>query len=165
MDGDDRKEFLKGMGAPVDILYCWDQMDSNNLVYFFMGKLDDKNSASSDKTPAVTTRTGGGDDNSNQKSSSKRSREKLQGEMVDNVKEISKTLRLVHKSEIDRDLEKLRDKVMGFELKMLDIDESDPRYEIYKRHKERLELKIQDLENQLSEQETAPKKLTYEKEN
>ena len=48
-NGDDRKEFLRS--APTDILYWWSEFDKYNLIYFYMGKLDDDNGASCDKVP------------------------------------------------------------------------------------------------------------------
>ena len=85
INGDDRKEFLGPFGP--EVLYWWDMMDANNLIYFFAGKLGKKNRASCDETPAATTR-GSGDEGSSSEHLSKKiksSRETLQKEMNENV--------------------------------------------------------------------------------
>ena len=51
VDGDDRSQFLKH--NPYDLLYWWAVMDKYNILWFCMSKMDDKNSASSGKTPST----------------------------------------------------------------------------------------------------------------
>ena len=51
VDGDDRSQFLKH--NPYDLLYWWAVMDKYNILWFCMSKMDDKNTASSGKTPST----------------------------------------------------------------------------------------------------------------
>eukprot|EP00956_Cyclotella_meneghiniana_P023472 scaffold45715_cov37-Cyclotella_meneghiniana.AAC.3 len=58
INGDDRREFLGPYGP--EVLYWWEMMDANNLLYFFAGKLDKNNRAACGETPVATARGGGG---------------------------------------------------------------------------------------------------------
>jgi hypothetical protein len=53
-DRDNRKNFLKN--NMNDLLYWWEEMDKNNFIYFFTGKVNDKIAASCYRTPAATSR-------------------------------------------------------------------------------------------------------------
>jgi hypothetical protein len=123
INGDDRKEFLGPFGP--EVLYWWEMMDANNLIYFFAGKLDKNNHASCDETPAATARGSSEDGSSSERPSkkSKASRESLQKEMNANVARMQKSVAAGVSAQIAAQLERMD----GEELHLEDaIDELDP---------------------------------------
>lgn len=54
IDGDDQGSFL--CGDSLDLLYWWAMIDQLDLLSFFMRKLSDELSSSSNKTPVAISR-------------------------------------------------------------------------------------------------------------
>ena len=125
INGDDRKEFLGPYGP--EVLYWWELMDANNLLYFFAGKLDKNNRASCDETPAATARggVGGSDDGSSEPpfKRNKATRDSLQKEMNANVARMQKSVAAGVSAQIAAQLERME----ADEMNLKDaIDELDP---------------------------------------
>jgi hypothetical protein len=142
INGDDRKEFLGPFGP--EVLYWWELMDANNLIYFFAGKLDKNNHASCDETPAATARGSSTDGSSSERPSkkSKASRESIQREMNENVARMQKSVAAGVSAQIAAQLERME----GEELHLEDaIDELDPNDANEERRRQRLTKRLHSL--------------------
>ena len=142
INGDDRKEFLGPYGP--EVLYWWELMDANNLLYFFAGKLDKNNRASCDETPAATARGSGDDETTSERPSKKNklSRETLQKDMNANVARKQKSVAAGVSAQIAAQLERME----GDEMNLEDaIDKLDPNDANEARRRERLSKRLHSL--------------------
>ena len=128
MNGDDRKEFLRS--APTDILYWWSEFDKYNLIYFYMGKLDDDNGASCDKVPGDVSykkRKSEVDDSTKSAKALALESSAAQKAMVANVARLGDTVETLARLETQRDLDRLEDKLMELEMRRCEYDDDDRR--------------------------------------
>lgn len=164
INGDDRKEFLGPCG--VEVLYWWEMMDANNLLYFFAGKLNKNNRASCDETPASTAR-GSGDDGSERPSKkNKGSRDSLQKEMNANVARMQKAASAGVFAQISAQLERMEGEELHLEDAIDDLDPNDGnnarRLERLSNRLHSLQTRKRDLEAQLvSVSTSSSQQLTY----
>ena len=165
MDGDDRACFLKHHSP--DLLYWWNEMDKLNLIFFFMGKLDDNNSASSAKTPGATSRKrNAGDSNKDGKNSrsqkSKQSNEAtlaLQRLMVENVARMGRSVDVMAAADIARQIESLEERKLDHELKMMEVSPAGKRHDLLSRRVGQMDEYINKLKEMQDDIELNPKQL------
>lgn len=164
INGDDRKEFLGPYGP--EVLYWWEMMDSNNILYFFAGKLDKNNRASCDETPAATARGGtvGSEEGSSEPPSKKNkaSRDSLQKKMNENVARMQKSVAAGVSAQIAAQLERMEADEMHLEDAMDELDPNDAkesrRLERLSNRLNSLRMRKMELESQLQSVSTASTK-------
>jgi hypothetical protein len=157
-DGDDRKNFLKN--NPYDLLYWWEEMDKNNLIYFFMGKLNDKIAASCDRTPAATSRKN--KSSASDSDSNKRSKESVHQEMVANVAGLNKSMQVISESSIRMEKQAYERDLLNLELALVELDPAvdEARHKLLSARVDNLKKDIKERELQLEAFKT-PRQLTY----
>lgn len=124
-------------------------MDANNLLYFFAGKLDKNNRASSDETPATTAR--GGDDTERPSKRNKASRDSLQKEMNENVARMQKSVAASVSAQISAQLERMEAEEINLEDAIDELDANDDKEA---RRRDRLSVRLNSLRMRKIELET-----------
>jgi hypothetical protein len=162
-DGDDRKNFLKN--NPYDLLYWWEEMDKNNLIYFFMGKLNDKIAASCDRTPTAMSRknkSSASDSDSNKKSKASGLKESVHQEMVANVAGLNKSMQVISESSICMEKQAYERDLLNLELALVELDPEvdEARHKLLSARVDNLKKEIKERELQLEAFKT-PRQLTY----
>lgn len=118
-NGDDRREFIAY--HPPDILYWWHVLDINKLIYFFMGKLGDNNSASCAKTPDATSAKKRKVDSTNRRQSVE-----LQEKMVANVAAIGRSVAAITSADLSAKINAYQRELFEMHMRKLSCPPSDP---------------------------------------
>jgi hypothetical protein len=118
-NGDDRRDFLAY--HPPDILYWWHLLDVHNLLYFFMGKLGDNNSASCAKTPDATSSKKRKQDSAPRKQSLE-----FQEKMVANVAAIGRSVAAITSADLSAKINAYQRELFEMQMCKLSCTPNDP---------------------------------------
>jgi hypothetical protein len=163
IDGDDRGSFLRG--DSVDLLYWWAMLDEIDLLHFFMGKLSEDLSSSSNKTPNETSRKNKDSSGSTTAANKKHKQESdaLKQQMVDEVKNVGNSLATIAATDIQSQIDRYKDQIANLEEKKIVTESaSEALIELWDKRIEEKRNSIKALEDKLHSLESRPKALNYD---
>ena len=135
MDGDDRSSFLPNNNQDLFyLLYYWQRLDEEGQVQFTLAKLPEWMKANSGQF-ALTSQPG--------QRSSAAANEKAFTQLSASIGTVGESIATYAVASIGRNVDKFEKDLFALEMKMVDVDDADPRYNIFKKRKEALEKSIQ----------------------
>jgi hypothetical protein len=161
IDGDDRGSFLRG--DSVDLLYWWAMMDEIDLLHFFMGKLSEDLSSSSNITPLEVSRKNkdGSGSTTAAKKKHKQKAHALKQQMVDEVMNVGNSLAMIAATDIQSQIDQYKDQIANLEEKKIVSESASVAViELWDKHIEEKRNNIKNLEEKLHSFESDQKHLT-----
>lgn len=148
VDGDDRANFLPHGGQTHYLLYFWERFDEEGFLQFTLARIPPEKAADANNfsfcSPQLRRPSSRASNQSaGEDSKTLQSLDKMTAAIESSFGSIANERKRQADSTISKTIEHLGAQKLEVELKMIELEESDPRYQLYQKRKEQLEQLLQ----------------------